>query len=157
MLFVLVVLSLPERKTYHETMATVMFLQCVGLLRMRAYPIDLLVYPALVGFSYLELLFVPNALFALFPAGYSEHSLDAVKFAWGTHNFVQHMGSIFLVAVPLQVLLFIYYVAKRSQPDHLSRYKMLQEFLVEFFMPIVFFNGVSNFIGLSLNQILSSP
>ena len=41
------------------------------------------------------------------------------------------MGSIFLLFMPLQAVLFIYMLATRAKdPSHYKRYKMLQEFLI---------------------------
>lgn len=124
--FVIIVLSIPQRRTYHEQMTFIMFLQCIGLLRMRGYPIQPYVYSILQGFSQMELTFIPNIFFSLFPISYKQTSFDAMKFTWGYQNFIQHMGSIFLVFIPLQTLLFIYYAAKNRDPGHLSRYKYLQ-------------------------------
>lgn len=74
----------------------------------------------------MEILFIPNAFFDLFPTSYVEVSYDSMKFAWGTQNFIQHMGSVFLIFIPLQIMLFIYYVAKNRDAGHKSRYKLLQ-------------------------------
>lgn len=103
-----------------------MFLQCIGFLRMRGYPIQNFVYTVLVGFAQMEMLFIPNAFYALFPDSYIETAYDSVKFAWGSHNFIQHMGSCFLIYIPLQGILFIYYVLKGNKPEHASRYKFFQ-------------------------------
>ena len=51
-------------------MAFIMFLQCIGLLRMRGYPIDYYVYNVLKGFAQMELIFIPNVFYSLFPAAY---------------------------------------------------------------------------------------
>lgn len=123
---------------------------------MRGYPMDQMVYGVLVGFSQLEMLFIPNIFFNLFPESYNETSFNPIKFAWGTHNFIQHMGSIFIVYIGLQVILFVYYALKRHDPRHVSRYKLLQEFIIEFWIPVIFFNGLVSLIGLALNFILSN-
>ena len=70
--FIIIVLSIPERKTYHEQMTFIMLLQCVGFLRMRGYPIQNYVYTVFVGFSQMEMLFIPNVFFGLFPVSYVE-------------------------------------------------------------------------------------
>lgn len=49
-----------------------MFLQCIGFLRMRGYPILAFVYSILIGFAQMEFLFIPNAFFKLFPVSYVE-------------------------------------------------------------------------------------
>lgn len=111
----------------------------------------------LVGFAQMEMIFIPNVFFKLlFPTSYLEETYDAVKFTWGTHNFIQHMSSVFLVYMPLQVALFIYYAAKHRKPEHVARYKFWQEFLIEFFLPICIFNVVQSYISLGKNDILSS-
>lgn len=156
LVFAIIVLSIPERKTYHEQMTFIMFLQCVGFLRMRGYPMLAYVYATLIGFAQMELLFIPNVFFKLFPVSYIEEAYDSVKFAWGYHNFVQHMGSVFLIFLILQVLLFVYYAAKGKDTEHFSRYKLLQEFLIEFFMPITIFNVTQSFISLTKNSILAN-
>lgn len=69
-LFIIIVFSIPERKTYHEQMSFIMFLQCIGFLRMRGYPIQYYVYTVLVGFAQMEMLFIPNAFYSLFPVSY---------------------------------------------------------------------------------------
>lgn len=51
LVFVIIVLSIPERKTYHEQMSFIMILQCIGFLRMRGYPIQATVYTILTGFA----------------------------------------------------------------------------------------------------------
>ena len=45
---------------------------------------------------------------------------------------------------------------RERDPSHYKRYKMLQEFLIEFFMVFVVFNAVSSLISLSKNKITSS-
>lgn len=48
-----IVLAISEKRTHHEIMSFIMLLQCIGLLRMRGYPIDYYVYSTLEGFSHL--------------------------------------------------------------------------------------------------------
>jgi hypothetical protein len=36
------------------------------------------------------------------------------------------MGNIFLIYIPLQIILFIYFAAKGKDVEHASRYKFLQ-------------------------------
>ena len=47
----LIVISIPERRTHHEQMSFMLFLQCIGLSRMREYPIDHSIFGGLLGFS----------------------------------------------------------------------------------------------------------
>lgn len=47
-----------------------MLIQCVGLLRMSHYPINYSTFPVLTGFSAMELWFIPNIFFGLFPVAY---------------------------------------------------------------------------------------
>jgi hypothetical protein len=49
-----------------------MFLQCIGFLRMKGYPIQQTVYTILTGFAQQEMLFIPNIFFQLFPVSYVE-------------------------------------------------------------------------------------
>ena len=69
-----IVLAISEKRTHHEIMTFIMFIQCIGLLRMRGYPIDYYVYTTLLGFSQFEFNFIPNLFFMLFPEGYYETS-----------------------------------------------------------------------------------
>ena len=45
-------LVIANRKGYHEMMAFIMFLQVMGISRIRQFPIDYNVYSVLLGFSY---------------------------------------------------------------------------------------------------------
>ena len=50
--------------------AFIMFLQVMGITRIRQYPIDFNIYSVLLGYSYFELSFIPNGFAYIFPAGY---------------------------------------------------------------------------------------
>ena len=45
-------LVIANRKGYHEMMAFIMFLQVMGITRVKQYPIDFNVYSVLLGYSY---------------------------------------------------------------------------------------------------------
>lgn len=105
----IIVLAIQEKRTYHEIMGLIMLIQCIGLTRMRGYPLDQRVYGIMLGFSQYELLFIPNVFYLNFPSGYDEYGYDAVEFAWGNHNFINHAGSCLLVYLVLQLFLLIYF------------------------------------------------
>ena len=48
-----IVLAIQEKRTYHEIMGLIYLIQCIGLTRMRGYPLDHSVYGGLLGFSQL--------------------------------------------------------------------------------------------------------
>lgn len=50
-LFLIVTVGIVSRRAYHEVMGFVMAIECVGLLRMRSYPINVDIYTVLHGFS----------------------------------------------------------------------------------------------------------
>ena len=104
----LIVMFIQDKRTYHEQMSYIMLLQCIGLSRMRGYPIANAVFGALTGFSQMEMLFIPNVFYLNFPEGYDELGYASVEFAWGNHNYINHMGSLLLIYLPLQLFLFIY-------------------------------------------------
>ena len=97
-------------------MAFIMFLQVIGISRIRQYPIDFNIYSVLLGYSYFELSFIPNGFAYIFPAGYREISLDPVAFALSSHNAVLNLGSIIQVFVFLQLVMMVYYICKNDKP-----------------------------------------
>ena len=52
----------------------IMFLQVLGITRIREFPINFDVFSVLVGYSYFEMPFLPNFISGLFPASYQENS-----------------------------------------------------------------------------------
>jgi hypothetical protein len=63
-------LVIANRKGYHEMMAFIMFLQVMGISRIRQFPIDFNIFSVLLGYSYYELPFIPNGFAYIFPPGY---------------------------------------------------------------------------------------
>ena len=50
-LFLIITVGIVSRRAYHEIMGFIMAIECVGLLRMRSYPINVEVFTVLQGFS----------------------------------------------------------------------------------------------------------
>ena len=72
------------------------------------------------------MIFIPNIFYLNFPQGYDEEGYPAVEFAWGNHNFINHIGSCILVYLVLQVVLWIYIACDHEDPQRKDRYKYLQ-------------------------------
>lgn len=148
-------LVITNRKGYHEILAFIMVLQVLGITRIREYPIDYDVYSVLVGYSYFELSFIPNAFKSIFPSYYTELGAPPVVFALGNHNLILNLGSIIQVYAFLQVCLGIYYFIKHDKPEHLARLKLYQETLVVLFMVITLYYSALSMMSLQYNNILS--
>ena len=54
----------------------------------------------------------------------------------------------------MQLLLFIYYVCKRDQGEHLARMKLLQETVVCFWMVLVVYLAIIAMMSLSYNDLM---
>lgn len=61
-MMMLITIGIVHRRAYHEVMAFLMAVECVGLLRMRSYPLQVDVYTILQGFSQYEVNFIPNGI-----------------------------------------------------------------------------------------------
>ena len=60
LLLLLSQLIITNRKGYHEMVSFIMFIQVLGIARIREFPINFDVYSVLEGYSYFELPFIPN-------------------------------------------------------------------------------------------------
>ncbi len=70
LVFLLITIGILSRRAYHEVMAFIMSIECIGLLRMRSYPLQVDVFTVLQGFSQYEFNFIPNGIITLYPLGY---------------------------------------------------------------------------------------
>jgi hypothetical protein len=68
-------LIIANRKGYHEALSFIMTLQVLGITRARQYPMNFDIFSVLLGYSYYELSFIPNAFASLFPVNYVENAL----------------------------------------------------------------------------------
>jgi hypothetical protein len=140
----------------HECMAFVQLVQIIGLSRVRPFPFQFDFYNTLLGFSYYELSFVPNEFGLAFPNSYSETSLASAAYSYGSQNFILNFGSIFLIYLPLQLLLFAYYAYFYKNEEKVQRYKLVQETLIVLWSTIMLFGSALCVLSTMNNSISSS-
>ena len=74
-------------------MSFIIVIECIGLIRMRSYPLEVNVFTVLDGFALYEWNFVPNWIVESYPVGYDENALPSIIFAIQNHNFFNNLGS----------------------------------------------------------------